>query len=94
MHQVMINAIPIRIKNVMNPKSPGTVIVPEPQSVRDPIRPKLTRGRSSASIFDLNKRRRPTAVTVKHSIVVLNLHSNRYYRLQIHTTSIDNNSLY
>jgi aspartate kinase len=77
MHQVMINAIPIRIKNVMNPKSPGTVIVPE---LRDPLKPKLTRGRSSANLTDFNKRRRPTAVTVKQSIVVLNVHSNRRTR--------------
>jgi aspartate kinase len=77
MHQVMINAIPIRIKNVMNPKSSGTVIVPE---LRDPLKPKLTRGRSSANLTDFNKRRRPTAVTVKQSIVVLNVHSNRRTR--------------
>merc|ERR1711939_1121053 len=79
MHQVMVASIPIRIKNVLNPKSPGTVIVPEPVT-RDSIKPKLTRGRSSADLTDLNKRRKPTAVTVKHSIVVLNVHSNKRTR--------------
>ncbi|KIW09366.1 uncharacterized protein PV09_00264 [Verruconis gallopava] len=80
MHQVMINSIPIRIKNVLNPSSGGTVIVPEPQGIRDPIRPKLTRGRSSTNLSDIDKRRKPTAVTVKNSIVVLNVHSNRRTR--------------
>jgi aspartate kinase len=80
MHQVMINSIPIRIKNVLNPKSAGTVIIPEPEGVRDPLRPKLTRGRSSATLADLNKPRRPTAVTIKQSIVILNVHSNRRTR--------------
>lgn len=79
MHQVMVASIPIRIKNVLNPKSPGTVIVPE-SVTRDSIKPKLTRGRSSADLTDLNKRRKPTAVTVKHSIVVLNVHSNKRTR--------------
>ena len=72
-------ASPIRIKNVLNPESAGTVIVPEP-IVRSSLKPKLTRGRSSANLTDFNKRRRPTAVTVKHSIVVLNVHSNRRTR--------------
>jgi aspartate kinase len=80
MEQVIKARIPIRIKNVMNPRGTGTVILPDPESVNDPLRPKLFRGRSSSSLSTMNQPKRPTAVTIKHSIVVLNIHSNRRTR--------------
>lgn len=52
-------SIPIRIKNVLAPQSPGTLIAPS----------------SQASLQSHPKR--PTAVTVKHQITVVNVHSHR-----------------
>jgi aspartate kinase len=80
MEQVIRARIPIRIKNVMKPRGAGTVILPDPEEVLDPLRPKLFRGRSSSSLDKSRQPRRPTAVTIKHSIVVLNIHSNRRTR--------------
>ncbi|BEJ11659.1 hypothetical protein CspHIS471_0201190 [Cutaneotrichosporon sp. HIS471] len=61
MEQVIRAKIPIRIKNVENPKGSGTIILPESD---------LT-----ASVDGLD--RLPTAVTIKDRILVLNIHSNR-----------------
>jgi aspartate kinase len=80
MEQVIRERIPIRIKNVMNPRGSGTVIVPDLEEIADPLKPKLSRGRSSSSINSYRQPKRPTAVTIKHSIVVLNMHSNRRTR--------------
>jgi aspartate kinase len=86
MEQVIRARIPIRIKNVMNPRGPGTVIYPDPEEEkqrRDSLCPPIFRSRSSASLGSLalpEKRKRPTAVTIKHSIIVLNIHSNKRTR--------------
>jgi len=77
MEQVIRARIPIRIKNVSNPSAAGTVIVPDETAL--PLRPKLFRTRSS-SVLDQRTLKRPTAVTIKHSIVVLNVHSNKRTR--------------
>lgn len=87
MEQVIRARIPIRIKNVMNPRGMGTVIYPDPEdeqphgNIKDPNRPHLFRTRSCMS-FDAirSKPKRPTAVTIKHSIIVLNVHSNKRTR--------------
>lgn len=58
-----IPTIPIRIKNVLEPESSGTVIYLDSQKASDPHQ---------------NQRpKRPTAVTVKQQITVVNVHSNR-----------------
>ncbi|KAF3936884.1 Aspartokinase [Dactylella cylindrospora] len=79
MEQVIRARIPIRIKNVENPTGPGTVIFPDTMSTKGlatpPHPPKLLRAESHA-LLQL-KPRRPTAVTIKNKIVVLNIHSNR-----------------
>lgn len=82
MTQVIRERIPIRIKNVMNPKGQGTVIIPDPEDVRMVGRPILSRGRSTVDLVGdhLRPPKRPTAVTIKHSIVVMNVHSNRRTR--------------
>jgi aspartate kinase len=80
MEQVIKARIPIRIKNVLKPRGAGTVILPDAESLADPTRPKLFRGRSSSSVNTLYQPKRPTAVTIKHSIVVINIHSNRRTR--------------
>ncbi|KAJ6261249.1 Aspartokinase [Drechslerella dactyloides] len=80
MEQVIRARIPIRIKNVENPRGFGTVIFPDTLSTKGldtpPHPPKLIRSESAHNMLNL-KPRRPTAVTVKNKIVVLNIHSNR-----------------
>lgn len=58
--------IPIRIKNVNNPRGNGTRVVPKPAS-RD----------RSPSDSSPRKPKRPTAVTIKDHISVINIHSNK-----------------
>ena len=83
MEQVIRARIPIRIKNVMNPRNAGTVIFPDTledldrrASLKDS---KLFRTRAS-SLRNGFGPKRPTAVTIKHNIVVLNVHSNKRTR--------------
>ncbi|RVD88573.1 uncharacterized protein DFL_002753 [Arthrobotrys flagrans] len=80
MEQVIRARIPIRIKNVENPTGPGTVIFPDTMSTKGldtpPHPPKLFRSESAHNFLQLRPRR-PTAVTIKNKIVVLNIHSNR-----------------
>jgi len=65
--------IPIRIKNVKNPRGNGTLLLPDSElSARSTLlRPRLP---------DESLRRppkRPTAVTIKDNISVINVHSNK-----------------
>lgn len=85
MEQVIQAAIPIRIKNVMNPEGSGTVIMPERADNDDLARSRipafsLTRGRYWADLNALEIPKNPTAVTVKRSVIVLNLCSNKTTR--------------
>jgi len=80
MDQVIKASIPIRIKNVKNPRSKGTVVLPDPEDERQVRRPGLFRGRSSSNLLRQNKPKRPTAVTTKRGITVLNVHSKRRTR--------------
>lgn len=65
--------IRIRIKNVKNPRGNGTIVVPDPvQSPAQQIK------RSRPSDPSLRKTpKRPTAVTIKDNISVINVHSNK-----------------
>ena len=72
MEQVIRARIPIRIKNVTNPRGSGTVIAPDPEHCS-----KLFRNRSSSILDERQRQKRPTAVTIKHNILVLNVHSNK-----------------
>jgi aspartate kinase len=65
--------IQIRIKNVKNPRGNGTIIVPDP--VLASGRPLLKERISSAPVKRTPKR--PTAVTIKDKISVINVHSNK-----------------
>ncbi|KAI1284421.1 aspartate kinase [Xylaria sp. FL0933] len=65
--------IPIRIKNVNNPRGSGTIVVPD--LVQSPAQ-QIKRSRpSDASLRKTPKR--PTAVTIKDNITVINVHSNK-----------------
>ena len=69
-----IPPIPIRIKNVNNARGEGTIVKPDPrlapgqqiQRSRQPSDPSLRRAP-----------KRPTAVTIKDKISVINIHSNK-----------------
>ncbi|KAI1801636.1 aspartate kinase [Daldinia bambusicola] len=65
--------IPIRIKNVNNPRGNGTIVVPDP--VQSPAQ-KIRRSRPSESPLRKHPRR-PTAVSIKNNITVINVHSNK-----------------
>ena len=87
MEQAIRARIPIRIKNVMNPRNNGTIIFPEtPEELNSnaPLHdPRLFRHRSASSVAttkQLQRPKRPTAVTIKRQIVVLNVHSNKRTR--------------
>jgi len=71
MEQVIRAKIPIRIKNVENPKGSGTIIYPQPDRNDPAAAP--GQGVGGAGL----QPRLPTAITVKDQIVVINIHSNR-----------------
>ncbi len=65
--------IPIRIKNVKNPRGNGTIIVPDAKLTPG----QLSRNRSHSHLAPRKTPRRPTAVTIKDQISVINVHSNK-----------------
>ncbi|KAI9809591.1 MAG: hypothetical protein M1825_000023 [Sarcosagium campestre] len=80
MEQVTRARIALRIKNVMSPTEEGTLIAPD--ALPNPNGPSLDDdqdlfdARSTLSISSQYPKR-PTAVTVKNNILVLNVHSNK-----------------
>lgn len=76
MEQVIRAKIPIRIKNVQNPKGDGTIIYPDDMAKRGESTPPHPPEALSQSFFE-KKRRGATAITTKNDIVVLNIHSNK-----------------
>ena len=87
MEQVIRESIPIRIRNVTNPSGTGTTILPESMnpltsnnitsSPRVPTPPSFRSRKSGISSTLTNRAKRPTAVTVKNRILVINLRSNK-----------------
>lgn len=80
MDQVIKASIPIRIKNVMNPRNKGTVIYPDAADELSNRKPGIFRNRSVSNLGESQKPKRPTAVTIKRGITVLNVHSKRRTR--------------
>ncbi|KAI3400198.1 hypothetical protein diail_4083 [Diaporthe ilicicola] len=66
--------IPVRIKNVKNPRGEGTIVIPDP--VLAPGQ-QLKRSRPSQINLVRQTPKRPTAVTIKDKISVINVHSNK-----------------
>ncbi|KAK4179056.1 putative aspartokinase [Triangularia setosa] len=66
--------IPIRIKNVKNPRGEGTIVKPDPSLAADQ---QIQRPRKPSDPSARKKPKRPTAVTVKDKISILNIHSNK-----------------
>ena len=81
MEQVIRARVQIRIKNVMNPKGNGTIIFPDSPAELERTTPghdpRLFRTRSSSVLSQIQGPKRPTAVTIKHKILVINVHSNK-----------------
>lgn len=86
MEQVIRESIPIRIRNVTNPSGTGTTILPDSMkaststkitSPRLPTPPAFRPPQSLISSTLTNRAKRPTAVTVKNRILVINLRSNK-----------------
>jgi len=78
MEQVIKAKIPIRIKNVENPKGDGTIIYPDDISRKGeetPPHPPISVSNLPKNIF--SKKKAATAITTKHDIIVLNVHSNK-----------------
>ena len=83
MEQVIRARIPIRIRNVTNLQNQGTAIVPDP--LPDPSSSVSLNGfnrwsfrsRSSYQVPTAQQPKKPTAITVKPSILVLNVQSNK-----------------
>ncbi|QSZ35413.1 hypothetical protein DSL72_008283 [Monilinia vaccinii-corymbosi] len=65
--------IRIRIKNVKNPRGNGTIILPDP--ILEPSQ--HTHTRSLSHLESRKTPKRPTAVTIKDKISVINVHSNK-----------------
>ncbi|ODQ54846.1 aspartate kinase [Saitoella complicata NRRL Y-17804] len=81
-HQVMHARIPIRIKNVENPKGDGTIIFPsnlQPRAQGGDATPPHPPKNVPESLYQkaLGQPRMPTAITTKENIVVISVHSNR-----------------
>ncbi|KAI8630187.1 aspartate kinase [Xylariaceae sp. FL1651] len=66
--------IPIRIKNVKNPRGSGTIVVPD--LIQSPAQ-QIKRSRPSEPSSLRKTPKRPTAVTIKDNITVINVHSNK-----------------
>lgn len=80
MEKVIKARIPIRIRNVLNLRNPGTVIEPEPipdDRPLPPASPTFFRQRSSSKPVNGERPPRPTAITSKRKILVINVHSNK-----------------
>lgn len=89
MEQVIRAAIPIRIKNVENPSGEGTIIFPDsvgPSSedstlqhdARDAVAPATAPSLpQTVPASALEPHLGPTAITIKDTVVVLSVHSNR-----------------
>lgn len=81
MDQVIKASIPIRIKNVKNPRNQGTVIWPDVTDHLVGKKPSLFRNRSVSNLSsNAGGPKRPTAVTIKRGITVLNVHSKKRTR--------------
>ena len=83
MEQVIRASIPIRIRNVTNPRGTGTTILPDSSNISIFTNYSLSPPpafRSQKPVINnlpLSRVKRPTAVTVKNRILVINVRSNK-----------------
>ncbi|KAI2630700.1 aspartate kinase [Hypoxylon sp. NC1633] len=104
MDQISDACIPLRLKNVFKPSGHGTIIYPSsssptpisPASATPDSSESLTRGSTPLSSFMLKngyhgaqqERRKPTAVTVKDDIILINVVCNRNTKSQGFLTQV------
>jgi aspartate kinase len=102
MDQIRYANVPLCLKNVFNPKKPGTIIYPSQTPSRPPTPESLDeeaseeKGKPPSSAFMLEngyhgkrqERRTPTAVTVKDSIFLVNVACNRNTKSQGFLTGV------
>ncbi|KAG5938921.1 hypothetical protein E4U60_001139 [Claviceps pazoutovae] len=70
--------IPIRIKNVTNPRGNGTIVIPDPVlSASHQLHRSTPSEVQLSSTKSVKSPKRPTAVTIKDRISVINVHSNK-----------------
>ena len=92
--------IPIRIKNVNNPRGNGTLVVPKPRKIAAAPTHSCEPSSATAGASPQRKPKRPTAVTIKDHISIINIHSNKrsishgffakvFSILDQHTVSVD-----
>ena len=85
MEQVIRASIPIRIRNVTNPRGTGTTILPDSTNISACTRyslphlspPAFRSRKHTINNLPLSRVKRPTAVTVKNRILVINVRSNK-----------------
>ena len=76
-------SIPIRIKNVKNPRGEGTIVKPDPLLAPDQTLQRHQQNgtcngtKTNGTGHKSNKPKRPTAVTIKDKISIINIHSNK-----------------
>ncbi|KAG6038328.1 hypothetical protein E4U41_004321 [Claviceps citrina] len=69
--------IPIRIINVKNPRGNGTIVIPNPVLSASHQLHRSTPSETHMSTVTVKSPKRPTAVTIKDHISVINVHSNK-----------------
>lgn len=71
--------IPIRIKNVKNPRGNGTIVIPDPvlSASHRLHRSSPSEAATAAAAAPARNPKRPTAVTIKDHVSVINVHSNK-----------------
>ena len=80
MGQAMRARVPIRVKNVMNPRGAGTLVRPndslgDPGNINKCIGKPFDRRQEASSILKAQGMKAPTAMTSKHKVVVVNVFS-------------------
>lgn len=90
MEQLRNAELILRLKNVFKPSGPGTVIYPSGRAPELPLKVSCLKSSTPAPSFmlangyhgDLQCRRRPTAVTIKESITLINVTCSRNTKSQ------------
>ncbi|KAK4691066.1 hypothetical protein P7C71_g5857, partial [Lecanoromycetidae sp. Uapishka_2] len=77
MEQIQRSSVPVRLKNVMSPEGAGTVILPTSSGPATPSSAFMISNGYHGGAGEMQYRRTPTAMTVKDSIIIINILSHR-----------------
>lgn len=75
--QIQKSSVPLRLKNVKNPHGAGTVVLPTVSGTSTPSSAFMISNGYHGGSGELQYRRTPTAMTVKDSIIIINVLSHR-----------------